>query len=122
MAYLAPSDLRAAALSGGQIAELRTLDMLRGSLPNDYTVYHSVHWSREWRSVPAFGEVDFIVVNSAGAALVIEQKSGALEETAGEWLKTTATRARTSRYKCTGRLMAFVTNTAASMAAASRSS
>jgi hypothetical protein len=51
MAYLAPSDLTAAALSGGRTAELRTLEVLRSALPNDYTVFHSVHWSREWRSV-----------------------------------------------------------------------
>ncbi len=81
MAYLAPSDLTAAALSGGRTAELRTLEVLRSALPNDYTVFHSVHWSREWRSVPAFGEIDFVIVNRSGSALVIEQKSGMLEET-----------------------------------------
>jgi hypothetical protein len=68
-------------------AELRTLYLLRNSLPNDYTVYHGVHWSLEWRSVPAFGEIDFIVVNRSGEVLAIEQKSGALEETPGGLVK-----------------------------------
>ena len=82
MAYLAPSDLPTLALSGGRSAELDTLDLLRRALSSDYTVFHGVHWSRDWRSIAVFGEADFIVVNNAGAALVIEQKSGGLEDTA----------------------------------------
>jgi hypothetical protein len=88
MAYLAPSDLPALALSGGWSAELDTLNLLRRSLSSDYTVFHGVHWSRDWRSVAVFGEADFIVVNNAGAALVIEQKSGGLEETVEGLFKT----------------------------------
>ena len=87
MAYLAPSDLTSVALRSGRTAELQTLDLLRSALPNDYTVFHGVHWSHEWRSVPSFGEVDFIVVNRSGEALVIEQKNGALEETASGLVK-----------------------------------
>lgn len=81
MAYLAPSDLTPLALTGGKTAELETLERLRRSLPADYTVFHNVHWSRDYRNVPVFGEADFIIVNRTGQALVIEQKAGSLTET-----------------------------------------
>ena len=81
MAYLHPSDLTAPQLSLGETAELRTLDLLRRGLPNDYIVYHSVHWSNATSTRSMFGEADFVVVNRSGAALVIEQKAGRLEET-----------------------------------------
>jgi hypothetical protein len=88
MAYLAPSDITRLALASGKTAELETLDLLRRSLPQDYTVFHSVHWSREYRNVPVFGEADFIVVNRAGEALVIEQKRGMVDETPEGLFKT----------------------------------
>ncbi len=81
MAHLLPSDLTPLALSLGETAELRTLDLLRRGLPNDYTVYHGVHWSLSTASRSMFGEADFVVVNRSGQAVIIEQKAGALEET-----------------------------------------
>jgi hypothetical protein len=81
MANLCPSDLTALALSGGHRAELATLDALKRGLSTAYTVFHNVHWTRESARTTAFGEIDFVVVNRAGEVLVIEQKSGALEET-----------------------------------------
>jgi hypothetical protein len=39
-----------------------------------------VHWRRQYRGATVYGEVDFIVVNRAGDALLIEQKNGPLEE------------------------------------------
>lgn len=80
MAYLAP-ELPTLPRQGGHAAELLTLDTLRRTLSSDYVVFHGVHWSRDWRNVPAFGEADFIIVNEAGDTLVIEQKSGTLDET-----------------------------------------
>ena len=81
MAHLHPSDLTEPQLSGGETAELRTLDLLRRGLPGDYTVYHSVHWSQATASRSVFGEADFVVANRSGEAIVVEQKAGALEET-----------------------------------------
>ncbi len=81
MAHLLPSDLTPLALSLGETAELRTLDLLRRGLPNDYTVYHGVHWSLSTASRSMFGEADFVVVNRSGQAVIVEQKAGALEET-----------------------------------------
>ena len=55
--------------------------LLQARLPDSYTVFHGVHWTREWPGETVFGELDFVVVNRAGKALLIEQKDGTLEET-----------------------------------------
>ncbi len=81
MAHIIPSDITRAALAGARAPELETLQSLRDRLPNDYTVFHGVHWSREYKSWSHFGEIDFVVINHAGDVLFIEQKNGALQET-----------------------------------------
>ena len=87
MARLLPSDISELSLSLGETAELRTLEALRSGLPSAYTVFHSVHWSRDAAYQTAFGEADFIVVNQSGEVVVIEQKSGALDESADGLIK-----------------------------------
>lgn len=81
MARLMPSDVSHLALAGGRSEELDTLRQLQAELPPAYTVFHGIHWSREYRNGIKFGELDFVVVNQAGKVLVIEQKNGRLEET-----------------------------------------
>ncbi len=81
MAYIIPSDISRLALSGVHRSELDTLYALKTSLPNDFTVFHGVHWSREYEAWTHFGEIDFVVLNRAGEVLFIEQKNGGLEET-----------------------------------------
>jgi UvrD-like helicase C-terminal domain/AAA domain/Nuclease-related domain len=87
MAHLLPSDISELSLSLGETAELRTLEKLRSGLPSAYTVFHSVHWSRDAAYHTAFGEADFIVANQSGEVVVIEQKSGALDESADGLIK-----------------------------------
>lgn len=82
MARLIPSDLTRAELGGGASPELDTLRRLQADLPADYTVFHSIHWSREHDGGSQFGEIDFVVLHASGEVLFIEQKSGALAETA----------------------------------------
>lgn len=82
MAYIVPADISQLALSNAHTGELATLDMLKRLLPDAYTVFHNVHWSRARKDFAAFGEIDFVVVNRAGRCIFIEQKNGALEETA----------------------------------------
>jgi hypothetical protein len=84
---LLPSDISELSLSLGETAELRTLEALRSGLPSAYTVFHSVHWSRDAAYQTTFGEADFIVVNQSGEVVVIEQKSGALDESADGLIK-----------------------------------
>ena len=80
MAYIIPSDISRLALSGAHRPEIETLDLLKTALPNDYTVFHGVHWTREYRGWTHFGEIDFVVLNRSGDLLFIEQKNGALSE------------------------------------------
>ena len=80
MAHIVPSDISRLALSGCNQRELDTLQQLKTQLPNDYTVFHGVHWSREYEAWTHFGEIDFVVLNRAGKVLFIEQKNGTLEE------------------------------------------
>jgi hypothetical protein len=80
MAYIVPSDITQLALSGGHGLELETLAFLKKALPSDYTVFHGVHWSKEYAGGTSFGEIDFVVINRSGEVLFIEQKNGPLEE------------------------------------------
>jgi len=66
----------------GARRELETLRQLAAALPDDYTIYHGIHWTTLERGHAAFGEIDFVVVNRAGDLLLIEQKLGFLTETA----------------------------------------
>jgi hypothetical protein len=54
---------------------------MKKQLPDDYTVFHGIHWSREYAKWTHFGEVDFVIVNPSGDVLLIEQKDGAFAET-----------------------------------------
>ena len=81
MAYIVPSDLSRLSLSGARNAEIKVLQMLKAELPNDFMIFHGVHWSREYQAWTHFGEIDFVVLNRSGELLFIEQKNGGLEET-----------------------------------------
>ena len=78
VARVFPSDVSKLALAGASHPELATLVLLRKRLADDFTVFHGVHWSREYAKWTHFGEVDFVVVNRNGEVLLIEQKNGAL--------------------------------------------
>ncbi len=80
MAQIFPSDIEAAKAGGESPDELETLIALRDVLPDEYLVYHSVHWSAVRPKYTDFGEIDFVIVNNAGQVLVIEQKNGPMIE------------------------------------------
>jgi hypothetical protein len=81
VARIVPSDIARLELAGANRHEIETLHLLQARLPDGCTVFHGVHWTREWPGETIFGELDFVVVNRAGKALLIEQKDGTLEET-----------------------------------------
>jgi len=57
------------------------------NLPDHFIVFHSVHWNlRQGRALHA-RETDFIIVNTNGRCLLIEQKMGSLVEQGGELYK-----------------------------------
>jgi hypothetical protein len=87
MARLVPSDLTRLALAGAHQPEVATLAFLQKALPDDYTVFHGVHWTRQYKGRTLFGEIDFVVLNRAGRTLCIEQKNGPLVEEAGKLYK-----------------------------------
>ena len=87
MAQIIPTDLRSLFLEGTPPGEVDTLRRLRDELPDSFTVFHGIHWSRERENWCLFGEIDFVVVNPLGHMLVIEQKNGAIEERDGALLK-----------------------------------
>jgi hypothetical protein len=87
MAYLVPSDVPHSVLQEARAPELETLAVFRSKLSPELTVYHGVHWTNEHRKFVVFGEIDFVVVSPSGQLLVIEQKNGQLEETAGGLVK-----------------------------------
>ena len=80
MAQVIPDGWREYATTGAAGRKIETLERLERTLPASYTVYHGVHWTLMARGQTVFGEVDFIVINRAGDLLLIEQKSGFLEE------------------------------------------
>lgn len=80
MARIIPSGWRELRATGAAERELETLALLADALPDSCTVYHGVHWTQIEHGLSAFGEIDFIIVAPSGRMLVIEQKSGVLEE------------------------------------------
>lgn len=81
MARVHPEGWRELANAGAAERELQTLGQLAGGLPDDYTIYHGVHWTRiEQKGRAIFGEIDFAIVGPTGKLLLIEQKTGFLHE------------------------------------------
>jgi hypothetical protein len=87
MARIIPDGWRELSVTGAAQREIDTLALLAAGLPNEYSVYHAVHWTSMDGRYAIYGEIDFAIVNRAGDLLLIEQKSGFLEETADGLVK-----------------------------------
>lgn len=81
MARIQPDGWRELGVTGAAQREIETLEVLAAGLPDAYSVYHGVHWTNLEHGFSVYGEIDFVVVNAAGHLLLIEQKSGFLNET-----------------------------------------
>ena len=46
MAHIIPEGWQALPATGAEQREIETLALLAGGLPDAYTVYHGVHWTR----------------------------------------------------------------------------
>ncbi|WP_250473805.1 ATP-dependent helicase [Caballeronia sp. GAFFF1] len=86
MARIVPDDWKNLEATGAAARELETLAQLE-KLPEDYTVYHGVHWTRINEGFSVFGEADFVVVAPSGRVLMIEMKAGFLRETGAGLVK-----------------------------------
>src|SRR5580698_6451 len=87
MARIVPDDWKNLAATGAAARERETLALLEEALPDAYTVYHGVHWTRLNQGFSVFGEADFVIVAPSGRVLVIEQKAGFLRETPAGLMK-----------------------------------
>lgn len=81
MARIVPDNWQHLAASGAAARERETLALLEHGLPDGYTVYHGVHWTRPHDDYSIFGGVDFVIVSPSGRTMLVEQKSGFLRET-----------------------------------------
>ena len=81
MAQVHPSGWRELSVTGAAQREIETLTLLAATLPDDYVIFHGVHWTKLEKNFSAYGEIDFIIVAPNGRVLLIEQKSGFLTET-----------------------------------------
>lgn len=80
MATLHPSFPTAGLLGPGFYRERDVLELLEVGLPAGYDLFHNVDWSSTVEGRQQIGEIDIAVVSSLGHLLLIEVKSGALEE------------------------------------------
>jgi hypothetical protein len=87
MPTILPTDWRLQALSGATPGEYQTLELLAERLPDELTVFHGLHWTHAAQNYTVWGEIDFCILHPSGRILVIEQKNGGLEETAGGLVK-----------------------------------
>jgi hypothetical protein len=87
MAQIVPTGWHQLEPTGAAAREIETLGQLEAGLPPAYRIYHGVHWTRVEHGCAIFGEIDFAVVAPSGRLLLIEQKSGFLEETADGLVK-----------------------------------
>ena len=82
MAHIHPTGWQEMAVTGTAAREIETLAYLEAALASaPYRIYHGVHWTNVENGFSAYGEIDFIVVAPSGRVLLIEQKSGFLNET-----------------------------------------
>lgn len=81
MAKVVPEGWRELSVTGSAERELETLRILADGLPDDYTIYHGLHWTRVDKGHALVGEIDFAIVVPSGTVLLIEQKCGFLKET-----------------------------------------
>jgi hypothetical protein len=89
MAHLCPSiTSHKGALNSGEYAELELLQTLERGLPDEYTLFHSVDWSKGIGTREQHGEIDIVIVNQAGDVLLIEVKSGDVDFTSEGIFKT----------------------------------
>jgi hypothetical protein len=83
MAHIHPTGWQEMSATGSAAREIETLAYLDSALADaPFRIYHGVHWTNVENGFSAFNEIDFIIVAPNGRVVLIEQKSGFLNETA----------------------------------------
>lgn len=81
MPRIHPEGWRQIPASGALARKLDTLAELEEGLPDGFTVFHGIHWTRAEHEHLLFGAVDFAVLGPSGRVLLIQQVAGFLDET-----------------------------------------
>lgn len=97
MAKILPGDWKTGDNAHWASRITETLTLFERGLPGDIEVFHGVHWSRTENGLAGIGEIDFIALSPAGSLLLIEQKSGWLNETGEGLVKRVRGRSMTIR-------------------------
>jgi hypothetical protein len=80
MARLFPDDIQVADTERRYSSELATLLRLKDELSDQYCIFHGVHWTKVEDEATVYGEIDFLIVNTYGKILAIEQKETTIEK------------------------------------------
>ena len=88
MAIIYPDGWKELEATGAAAREIETLTLLANTLPDEYRVYHGVHWTRVQQGYQIWGDIDFAILSPSGKLLLVEQKSGFLTETPDGLVKT----------------------------------
>jgi len=80
MARLFPEDFQVSETKHRFGGELATLLRLKDELSDQYCIFHGVHWTKVEDEVTVYGEIDFLIVNTYGKILAIEQKETSIEK------------------------------------------
>ena len=87
MAQIYPDNWQQLQLGGHLGREVDTLALFARHLPDEYEVFHQVHWISLNDDRTGLNEADFIIINRAGHVLLLEQRSGWLNETPEQGLQ-----------------------------------
>ena len=66
-------------MTAGDHTERDILRQLQDGLPDDYTVFHHLHWAHARPQGDQHGELDMVVMNRAGDLAALEVKAGELD-------------------------------------------
>ena len=81
MARIYPSDWKSLEPGGIAARALQTLELLERGLPDSVRVVHGLHWTRVHSGFSVLDGIDFLIIGPDGSLVLIEQRSGLLEDT-----------------------------------------
>lgn len=75
-----PSGSLGTELEGAHVRERDVLLQLQRSLPNEFIVYHGIHWTRLEHGLTAIGRIQFLVLSPKGHVYCILMRTGLLRQ------------------------------------------
>lgn len=87
MAAIYPSDINSESLSGQASREWDTLLQLKSSLPDDFSVFHGLHWTRLEAGLTVVGQLQFVLLLPSGGLVCMVMRTGLIKAEQGALLK-----------------------------------